>query len=376
MKLFVNNWNIAMEDLAVGIEENREYPINAWVTDEEGKQLFLASAYVYDGFVMFFYMYDLNYERKPVEQVMRKPENTQRDVIENNRNAFNYYKLFFEYEVNGLKSGSGRPQDCTPSGGYMYVPKREESDLDDTMWNLFYGEYDYLVNLVKETDRVPHELKGKELAFKKDSYAFEQAVEKLESLAIYPQTHNHKTCSINKTFTVPYGTCDIKVPYADKQNGVESYFIVKELKLHDMLEEFDAKYDEYKALYDKALLDYEENKEKLGEHHHMISLEEMRQAHDKRILMLSLVKPEEKRSFHMRTNEFLDSKIVTTNNSAVISTNYYWHSDEDPKEGDLYKAMAFLCEFEGELKSEYEITLLSVTDNWENERIALFERKF
>ncbi len=380
MKRFINDFNRdrGTELTLENRDEKLECPINTWVTTEVDSktQKFLVSAYVYEDFVMFLYLYDLKFDRD---------YNKQKDGLLQYKRAVTYrdsVMLAFEndcefqlmpmvsYELNQLPTNGGGTHRCVPNIHECIPP---ESEWDDIM-KMYYGEYEYLLNLVTETDRIPKALQDKELAFRKDCFQFREPISEINNLVIYLPSYKFCTHFIGISVTVPVGECDIKIPYTIAKTGEESYFIIKKLELHNMMEDFQRDYDILKENHEKALQADEENKNKYGDRSEVISLEEMRQFYSRTLLQLYILMPEEKRSLKFYTNEYLDSEIQVNNLNSDILT---WYSDRgtDSDDGALYRTICHVEGYMGVVKDEYEITLLSVTDTFQFERKALFEMK-
>ncbi len=391
MKRFINDYNRGEKLSLENRDEKKEYPIGKWVTTEVGskKQDFLVSAYVYEDFVMFFYMYDVNRDTSCGEQKSELPQwklpVTQRDLAMWSCDE-EPFSTFGSYELNHLTSLGGGSTYCVPNPHEDAPP---ESEWDDSM-KMYFGEYEYLLNLVKETDRVPEELKDKELAFRKDCFEFGKPIDEIHHIALYPHTHTFSTYFVGKSVTVPVGKCDIKVPYTMAKTGEPSYFIIKELELHNMLEDFERDYDILKENHEKAVKDYEENKDAnispeeesslvhrynlQGPTQRIMSLEEIRQSYDKTILILSVLMPEENRSLKFYSNEYLDSPIKNSISSVGVVLRV--DKADERLEDDLYKTTCHVEGYMGVAKDEYEITLMSASDNFTIAKKPLFEIEF
>ena len=408
MKLFSNDWNtnqdnsvdkLVTDKFASDKEENIEYPINEWITLWDGKQIFLASVYVYDEFVMFFYIYSIDLMREYIDHAIYEPPKTNRDWAKRSRGEKT--TISFEYEVNNLKSKQGSSVGCLPMQMPDNIPK---GDIDE-FTKMYYEEYDYLLGLMKE--RLPEELKPEmlrpeklkpekfksgnlkseklkpenlkskkfktekfktvTLAFRKDCYAFEEAVDKIEHFAIYPNNYEARYHFIDKTFTMPFGRNNIKIKYP--AGGTQSYVSLCELKVHNMLETFEEQYAEFEKAHKNALREWEERGSPSNED--VISMDEMRRLYDKKLLVISYLAPEKHRTFEFYLNEYLDSEVSFGNSGQfwLYSTNT--NTDDRLKDG-LYKHDTVLCELQTGPKSEYEITLMWAIDSVQHERKAVF----
>ena len=320
MKLFINDWGGGT--FVNDTQENKEYPVNKWLTLGDGKQIYLASLYVYDEFVMFFYIYAIDLMREYMEQEVCEIPKTNRDFIKQPRGSKTLN--LFEYEVNHLKSGRGSSGGCLPTQTH-------------------YEEYDYLLGLMKE--RLPKELKGAALAFRKDCYAFEKPVDEIKNFAIFPSNCETRYYFIDKTLSVPFGSCDIKIEYP--VGDASSYIILQGLKVYDMMEAFDEQYDDLREFYDK------------------------------RLLILSYLVPAEHRTFDFYLKEYLDAEV----DNGGLNQIWLYNADtsnsfDDSSKGGLHKRDVVLCEIDDSTKSEYEITLMWAVDSLEPERKAVFEMSF
>lgn len=360
MKLFINDWNGDRDSFIMNVEENSEHPINAWVTSGDGSRVYLASAYVYDEFVMFFYVYDRKYSCEYAEPAVFKISQTNRDLIA--RSPKNLYRMAFEYEANHLKAGRGSSGECLPRQKPENVPEEEP----DEFFEMYFGEYDYLCDIMK--DRLPEELQGLPIAFKKDCFSFAEPVNRIEHIAIFPSSHEVRRHFIDKTFTMPYGECEIKIPYL--ADGAQSYIILRELKVFDMLKAFEEHYDEFVKARENSLLELEKSKGKGNQT--VMDLDEMRKYWDKRLLTLSYTRPEEKRSFEFYTTEYLNAKISSAANGST-AVAYILSPDKDDRVLDgLYKGVSVLGEVNDTPNAEYEITLLWMSEPVGHERKAVF----
>jgi|GEM_PF-3774487 len=309
MKLFINDWDGSIDKFVPNTEENREYPIDKWITFGNGKRSFLASVYVYDEFVMFFYIHTIDLVQEYMEYTSYVAPKINRDWAAQPKkgNLMNMPN----YEVNHLKSKQSRGGACLPTQTY------EE-------------EYDYLFALTKE--RVPEELKGKTLAFRKDCLSFEKPVDEIKHFAIFPNKHESRYHFIDKTFTLPFGRSGIKIEYA------ESYVIIHELKIYNMLESLKGQ-------------QYEED---------------LREFYDKNLLIISYSAPEEQRSFEFYLKEYLAAKVEDN-----LGGNQIWLYSFDGDDDDKRKSV--LCEIKDSPQAEYEITLMWAIDSIQHERKAVFE---
>ena len=361
MKLFINDWDGNTDTFAMGVEENREYPVNAWVALGDGKQIYLASVYVYDEFVMFFYIYTIDLMREYMEYTVYEIPKTNHDWAKQSRDRGTIISL--EYEVNSLKSRQGSSGGCLPAQMPDDIP---EEDMD-AFTKMHYEEYDYLFELMKE--RIPKELKGSALAFRKDCYNFDEPVDKIERFAIFPYSYESYFHFIDKKFVMPFGSSDIKIEYP--AGDAQSYVVLQELKVCDMLEAFEAQYDEMEKAHKESLLEWEKRGKPANES--VMSMEGLRAFYDKRLLVISYLTPEEHRSFDFYLKEYLDAELDKSGTGQV----WLYSPDEDDKlENGLYKRSAVLCEMLGDPEAEYEITLMWAVDSMQNEHRAVFEMTF
>ena len=359
MKLFLNDWSGDRGTFVWDVEENREYRVDEWLWSGDGLGVFLASVYVYDEFVMFFYVGAIDVMREYLEHSVYEAPRTNRDWVVQPRGDRSFSS--FKYVVNGLESRRGGGGACLPS-----LPDMPLGDDVDEFTKMHYEEYDYLLGLVK--DRLPAELRGVMLAFRKDCYSFEKPVDEIEHLAIFPNNHETNYYFVDKSFALPFGACDTRVEYLAGE--VQSYVIFLELKVYDMLEVFEEQYSEIKKSYEESLLAWEERG--CPAHEGVVSLDEMREFYDKRLLVLSYLVPEEHRSLECYLKEYLDSEISTSSTGSV----WFYSADEDDKFVDgLFKRETVLCEMDDEAKNEYEITLMWALDSVQHERKAIFDRK-
>jgi hypothetical protein len=345
MKAFINDWMAIPETYDENNKENREYPINEWITEADGSRSFLVSAYVYDDFIMFLFMgepaYSLNYNS-------------------------------FEYEVNHLKMISAKGSQPIK---HPDVNQPEWAHFHPEALRVLNDEFKYLYDLMHEAGRIPDDLKEKKFTFYKYSISFEAPVEEIHHLAIYPMTFHGNNYYIGKTFSVPYGPCTLEIPYTVSP-GQESFIIIKELKFYDLMEEYEKSYDEIKKTYDESQLDWEKNEERykrLGMGRGRF--EEIKEVYDMTVLQLSLLCPEEKRTFSFRA----DTGYIRPQEKDVITHRVFFYTpseNEDRKEGDLYRYTAILGEVGGEPKKSYEVTLEGAADPYIPEREVIWEKNF
>ena len=315
MKLFINDWDGDINTFVNDTVENKEYPVNKWITIGDGKQIYLASLYVYDEFVMFFYIYTIDLMREYMEHEVYETPKTNRDFARQSRG--NKTLSSFEYEINHLKSGRGSSGGCLPTKTH-------------------YEEYDYLLNIMK--GRLPKELQGVTLAFRKDCYAFEKPVDEIKHFAIFPSNYEPHYHFIDKTFCVPFGSCDIKIGYPI--GDARSYVVLRELKVYDMMQAFEEQYEDLREIYNKKLL------------------------------VLSYLVPVEHRTFDFYLKEYLDAEVDNSGSGQI----WLYNTDtNDNIQDGLYKRYAVLCEIHDTPKVEYEITLMWAVDSIKHERRAVFE---
>jgi len=297
------------------IERSKEYPIDTWIRENSGRRIYLASAYVWDGSVTFLYVYDAALSNSAEENTVD----------------------FFEYEVNGLQAMEGN--------GWLIDKLDNDKDSD-----LYY--------LVK--NRLPEELRSAGLAFFKWDASFAKPIDEIKNITIYPQTQETKRYLVDKAFTVPYGKCDIKIPYTI--NGQRSYIILRELKIVDMLEEFEKNYEEIKKARENTLKEWDEKGKPWNQV--LLELDELRRYYDKRRLLLTYLKPEQSRSIEFYTAGHLNTGTI------------YISIDKNEMMDGLYKDIAVICEITGEPELEYEITLMFALEHIEYERKAVLRRDF
>jgi len=336
----------------------KEYPINTWITEEGGRRVYLMSAYLHDEHIEFLYIYDGSLCQAENDDLLIGPHKTNRDMIKHYSKDSDRASIYtFEYEINDL-------QDVQSSGAAVYkLPKlyEEEENIDT--------EYEYLCDLVK--DDLPEELKEAELVFWKTQVSLAATVEGIRNIAIYPQTYETKKYIIDKSVTIPYGECDIKIPYT--ADGEQSYIILRELKVLDMADEFDKHYDELKKARENTLKEWEAQGK--PENQTVIELDEARQFYDKKILTLTFLKPDEARSFEFYETEHLNTEIF--NSSKGHSTGcIFISSDKEEVADGLYKDTAVICEVAGAPKLEYEITLMRALESIEHEKKAILRKDY
>ena len=341
MKRFINDWYGDVNTFVSDTEENAEYPVNKWLTLGDGKRIYLASLYVYDEFVMFFYIYAIDLVREYMKNNVYEAPKINRDWAKQSRGSKSFNS--FEYEVNHLKSGLGGSWGCLPRQ-IDYEKSDEDSDGEIEIY-----EYDYLLGLMKE--RLPDELKGVTLAFRKDCYAFEEPVDEIKHFAVFPNNYEPYYHFIDKTVNVPFGSCDIKIEYPvgddqsydDQSYGDQSYVVLRELKVYDMMQAFDEQYEDIREFYDK------------------------------RLLVLSYLVPVDHRTFDFYLKEYLDAEVDDDNSGQVW---LYSADASDSLQDGLHKRDAVLCEIHGSPESEYEITLMWAVDSFKHERRVIFEMSF
>ncbi|MCL2399442.1 MAG: hypothetical protein FWC91_06840 [Defluviitaleaceae bacterium] len=362
MKLFINDWDGNRDTFVIGTEENREYSVNKWITTKEGKRIYLASVYVYDEFVMFFYIYVIDMMREYIEHTTYEMPKTNRDWAQ--QSGGRSYFSSFEYEVNHLKSKQGSSGGCLPT----QMPDNIPAEKMDELTKMHYEEYDYLLGLMK--GRLPTELKGVTLAFRKDCYAFDEPINEIKNFAVFPNSYEASYHFIDKTFTMPFGNSNIKIEYP--VGNTQSYVILRELKVYDMLDTFEEQYEEFEKAHKNALQDLEKRENPVNED--VISMDDLRTFYDKRLLLLSYLAPEEHRSYDFYLKEYLDA--VVDNSPSSSGRIWFYNIDVDDRlENGLYKHNAVLCEMNEKPKAEYEITLMWAIDSVQHERKAVFEMK-
>ena len=350
MKLFIHDWSFGIEahNNEIPVEADKEYPINAWI-ELRGERLYLLSVYLFKKCVMFLYVY----ERKGVQQhISPFPTSTEamnkwtnKDMILS-RSTKGLNEIF-TYNINHMSDLGGGGNDCFPE----YAQE----------------EFAYLCDQTK--DRLPEELQDTEILFRKFTINLESPLTELEHIAIYPPAHIYKTQLADKTFTVPYGKCNIKVPYSI--GGEESYIIIKELKIHDLLEDFDKNYSKFEESYKNSLEEAEKNGLPSGQS--IMSLDEIRTHYDKRLLMLCLLKPEEHRSFEIHTTEYLNTSVLASRRDSASFFTWAIDKDDNMQDG-LYKYYHPLDEIKESPYSEYELTLMFATDSTKLEQKPIFEK--
>ena len=403
MKLSPNDWSFSgdISDFDWNIEENKEYPINAWITAENENSVYLVSAYAYDEFVMFFFVYKQSSNSGYVGQdVFEQPKTNYNLIADPTRGHYDFPN--FEIKVNHLdiKKGSGN--------GYFPLPKIDEyydaennhdfdvaeeefeSKLNKSM-DMLAGGYDYLHNLVE--GRLPKQLQGEEIVFWKQCFSYVEPVKEINHIAIYPEKYKRNRHFIDKTFTIPLGDCDIKVPYSMGEE--KSYFIVRELKVFDMLEYFNENYDKFKEVHENSLREWEQNGK--PQNQSIIELDDIRKIYDKKLLMITYLKPEESHSFELYLTNYLNAvshhiegrpnlnfeneieadkaTFIPQNTLAPVSFIIIPDEDDNIING-LFKSITALCEAPDKPNSEYEITLMWIHDSIERECKALFVAEF
>ena len=349
MKLFINDWDGNPHSFTRDLEENKEYPVNNWVSLPGGKRIYLASLYVYDEFIMFFYICALDLMREYMEHSTYVEPKTNRDWAKQPRGGKTFSS--FEYEVNHLKSKRHNSGACLPTYAQSNISEEEM-------------EYDYLHGLMKE--RLPQELQGLTLAFRKDCCSFEKAVNEVEHISIFPSGHEINYHFIDKTFTLPFGNNKLKIEYPIGET--QASLIIQELKLYNMLEAFESQYDELEKANKEALQDWEKRGSPANEE--PINLDELREMYDKKLLLLSYLVAEEYRSFEFYLKEYLDAEVT---NSNPLKYWLYIAGENDKQVDGLYKRDKVLCEVDDVVEREYEITLMWAVDSIKHEKRALFE---
>ena len=324
MKLFPNDWNFSgdIDDFNWNIEENKEYPINAWITTESGRPVYLVSAYAYDEFVMFLFIYEQNSNSGYIEQDVFEQPKTNYNLIA--KSTYHYHDFpDFEIKVNHLdmKVGSGggcsplpKPYNAENNQDIDIAEEESESERNKSI-DLLADEYDYLHNLVK--DRLPKQLQGAEIEFWKQCSSYVEPVKEINHIAVYPEKYKINRHFIDKTFTAPFGDCDIKVPYSIGEE--QSYFIVRELKVFDMLDEFDKNYDEFKEVHENSLREWEESGR--PQNQSIMELDDIRKLHDRKLLIITCLKPEESRSFEFYLTNYLNAESHSTSASIWLFNN-------------------------------------------------------
>lgn len=369
MKLFLSDWN-SEHAFVADTEEKKEYPINSWLSSGDGKQVYMVSAYLYDKSIMFLYIYDLSYHPENKEKYVYIMPETYRESLEQSKRFNRQFRFNVRYEVNDLNTGCSF-RTCLPLRADEIEPRGEPEF--DKFTEMRQGEYDYLCNLMKETDRIPKALRDKELAFGKCIVSLDECDDEIKNIAIYQPEYISNEYEAETTFTVPYGECEVCVPYTISDTGEENYFTVRELKFHDMSHAFDERYEELK----KAREDMPEDSEI---DHGRMDFEEMRSMYNVTILTISIQQSIKERSFNFFTKERLDTKmkVHTTGIGGSFTVGCFFFSEEGSETDGtmLYKRMYSLGEVDGEPKDEYEITLISVTDILKAERKALLELRF
>ena len=375
MKLFPYDYLDQRNSEAPSEIAKSEYPINHWLDNKNGHPAYILSAYLYDSFVVFLYVYDHSvglpdHSDYPDLATLRTLE-TNKDMIMAFQKSYNS-STFDEIEINSLKSQRSGSRECVP----ITMPDFSSWDADTPYevleeskkhYENAIEEYDYLYEFVKS--RLPDSLKTAELAFIKETVTFSEAIDKIEDLVIYSQCHETRYHFIDKPLSIPYGACNIKIPYS--ANDENSYLILKELKIVDLLEEFDKRYDEYKEAHEAALKDWEERGR--PENQHVMDLDEARALSDRRLLTITYLKPEETRSFEFYLTNYLKAERTPSERSAI---GYIFMPDIDERmEDGLYKGIAVLGEMEKPSEKEYEILLLRTVDNTTHERKLILEIK-
>jgi len=323
MKLFINDWHENQDTFVAGIEENREYPVNEWIKFKDGKQIYLASIYVYHEFVMFFYICAADFIYEYTDYMAYEAPKTNRDWVQKPRRGG--FAHAFEYEINHMKNNQGGSSSCLPM---PILDDILEEKMDE--WTKMHDEeYDYLLGLMKE--RLPETLDGATLAFRKDCYAFEKPVDEIKHFAIFPYAHESHFHLIDKTFTMSFGCNDIKIEYS--AGDTQSYVMPKELKVYDM-----------------------------------------RKLYNQRLLVISYLVPEKHRTFDFYLKDYLDANVADTAGNPI----QIWlsHIDADDRLEDGYQRDAVLCEMHNDPEAEYDITLMWATDSIQHERHAVLEMTF
>lgn len=351
MKMFINDWNQDSAEYVklTPIEDNREYAVDQWLTDEDGNKLYLVSAYLYDDFVMFVYVFE--------NEIQLQPDTLEDYMCSRQR----IMSSIFNYEIDDCKPVSAR--------GSCIFPRIIQEDTEDELEAEY--EYDYIYELFTKANRIPEYFKNKQIAFKKDNVSFGKQIEKISRLSIYPNVHKHNSFSVKKAFTVPFGSCDINISYSTKE-GYESFILIKSLKLHNLLEDFDKNAEEYRKIYEESISTCPESGNEINVYN---SFEELRKSYDKSILILTLLSPEEHRSFNFRnlTKEPRNPNFEDSH----VSTVYLFRSDRSKARDDgLFEHIVSLGEWNSPTIAKYEVVLESVTDNFQIEKTLLLEKCF